>query len=232
MNQRKESVHKGHRRRLRDRYETNGLDGFQDHEVLELLLGFGIAQKDTNPIAHALIDRFGNLQGVFDASKDQLMQVPNVGEYSAFLLKLLPDIARRYYEEIHNDDLRIGTIASRVDFFVPRFIGCKEECLFAAFTDASNRLIECSCQFVGSVNAVELHATKIAKAALLAGAKHVFIAHNHFEDPLPSNQDVSATRSLFLALDAVDIRLIDHIVVCGTKGISMVESGHFAKATY
>ena len=93
------SLHEGHRERLRERYRQTGLDHFTDHEVLELLLGYTILQKDTNPIAHALIRHFGDLRAVLNASEEALCQVEGVGPGTAFFLTMLPDVSRRYFEQ-------------------------------------------------------------------------------------------------------------------------------------
>ena len=83
-------VHDFHRERMRRRFRENGLTGFADHEVLELLLYYAIPRRDTNPIAHALLDRFGGLSGVFSAPAELLEQVDGVGENTAAFLRLIP----------------------------------------------------------------------------------------------------------------------------------------------
>ncbi len=228
-NNREKSVHDGHRQRLRERYRINGLDGFSDHEILELLLGYIIPRKDTNCIGHDLMERFGNLRGVFEAEEEDLKEVENMGECSAFFLKMIPDITRRYYEEIAEDYLRFIDTKRMVEFFSARFIGRKEECLYAAFLDENKRLIQCSLQFTGSINAVEIHAGKILKQAQRAGCSFVVIAHNHFNDTNPSVQDIAGTRYLKEHLAKCGIELLDHVIICGSAGTSMKESGHFAK---
>lgn len=230
MSKQKGNVHEGHRERLRERYRENGLDSFADHEILELLLGYSIAQKDTNPIGHELIDRFGNLQGVFEASEEALLETPEVGPRAALLMKMIPDICRRYFTQLHNGDLRPLEMQDPTPFFVPRFLGRKEECLYAAFLDDNKSLIQCDLQYVGSINAVEIHAGKILKRALHLGCRFVIIAHNHFTDSLPSTTDMEATRSVYYALKEYGIELLDHVVVCGNSGTSMRLSGHFAKS--
>ena len=87
--------HGGHRQRMRERYAKQGLDGFAPHEVLELLLFYAIPQKNVNPLAHKLIDRFGSLYGVLNASPKQLQQVEGIGEYAATFLPLLQDAVRQ-----------------------------------------------------------------------------------------------------------------------------------------
>lgn len=232
MNEKKPSIHQGHRERLRERYRENGVAGFQDHELLELLLGYSIAQKDTNPIAHELLSRYGDLRGVFESDPSELLKVPGIGEYSAFLLTLLPGITQRYYEECSDSTCFLDQTEKQLEFMISRFIGRKEECLYAAFLNENYRLIQCELQYEGSINAVEIHATRILRTAIKLDATYVIIAHNHLTDAYPSDEDIRATSHLYYKLKEMKIDLLDHIVVSGTTATSMKESGHFAKATY
>lgn len=232
MKNSKESIHQGHRQRLRGRYTEQGLDAFQDHELLELILSYSIAQKDTNPLGHALLSEFGDLRGVFEADLEELEKVPGIGERSAFLLKLIPGLTRRYYEQLSNSTNLLSETRKQIEFFIPRFIGRKRESLFAAFLDQNFRLIKCELQYEGSINAVEIHSDRILRTALKLGAAKLIVAHNHFSDAYPSDDDIEATQHLFYKLGDHEITLLDHIVVCGATATSMKESGHFAKATY
>ena len=92
-------MHENHRERMKRRFLKEGLDNFEPHNVLELLLFYYIPQKDTNEIAHALIERFGTLSDVLDASFDDLICVPGIKEHSATLLKMIPALSRRYVME-------------------------------------------------------------------------------------------------------------------------------------
>ena len=88
--------HSGHRDRMRQRFIRDGLDSFQDHEALELLLFYAIPRRDVNELAHRLLLRFGSLSGVFDASMDQLTTVEGLGPQAAALIKLVPQLNRKY----------------------------------------------------------------------------------------------------------------------------------------
>ena len=90
------SIHAGHRSRVKTEFLARGLEGWPDHRVLELLLFYAIPQGDVNALAHELIDRFGSLAGVLDASADELQKVPGVGEHTAVLLRLIPALGGRY----------------------------------------------------------------------------------------------------------------------------------------
>ena len=94
------AVHAGHRARMRERFMKEGLSGFSEHEVLELLLMFAIPQRDVNPLAHRLIDRFGSLSAVLESSPAELTRVDGVGENAAVLLSLMPQLLS-YYQ--HSD---------------------------------------------------------------------------------------------------------------------------------
>ena len=91
-----ELIHRDHRSRMKARFAAQGLDGLNDHEALELLLYFAVPRVDTNPIAHRLLDTFGSLHGVIDASHEALKRVQGIGENAATLLVLLREMMRRY----------------------------------------------------------------------------------------------------------------------------------------
>ena len=90
------NIHEGHRDRLRKRFLDEGLDNFHDHNVLELLLFYSIPRKDTNEEAHNLIDTFGSLSGVFNASHEDLCKVKGIGENTATLIKMMPELFKKY----------------------------------------------------------------------------------------------------------------------------------------
>ena len=90
------NIHDGHRERMKKRFQEHGLENFDDHSVLELLLFYVLPRADVNPIAHALMNKFGALAAVFDAPVDELVKVPGIGMNTAVCIKLIPQISRRY----------------------------------------------------------------------------------------------------------------------------------------
>lgn len=127
MQQENKNIHEGHRKRLRQRFDQVGLDGFSEHEILELILFQVIPRRDTNPLAHELINHFGNLAEVLDASKDELMQVPGVGEAVASFLCLFSAVnhwQRKQGEKpekvILNTSAKAGSYLSAVSEGAPR----------------------------------------------------------------------------------------------------------------
>ena len=105
--------HEGHRQRLKNRFLTEGLDSFETHNILELLLFYSIPQRDTNGIAHKLLDTFGSLKGVFEADFEELIKIDGIKENTATLLKLIPEVARAYFHE-EMDEQKIFDTAEKI----------------------------------------------------------------------------------------------------------------------
>lgn len=225
----KRSIHEGHRERLRERYREAGADHFNDHEILEMLLGYTILQKDTNPIAHALIDHFGDLRSVLEAGEEELCKVGQVGPGTAFFLSMLPDIARRYYRQTANPKVRLLEPDQVKEFFLPQFIGRKKECVYAAYLSENRLLLKHSLVFEGALSATSVHLAQILEDARRTGCRYVIIGHNHFTDAIPSFEDLAVTRHVAERLREIGVGLMDHVVVCGGNVTSMRESGHLRK---
>jgi DNA repair protein RadC len=224
------SVHEGHRERLRKRYRQTGLDHFNDHEILEILLGYTILQKDTNPIAHRLIDHFGDLRGVLSATEEDLSQIEGIGPGTAFFLSLLPDVARRYFEQgTQGGKLRLLEMDQIKNFFLPHFVGRRTECVYAVFLSENRTVLDHCAMQEGALSAVSLHVPKLMKEARRTSCRYVIIAHNHFTDTVPSLEDMSATRHIAANLRDLGVGLLDHIIICGSVAASMRETGHLRK---
>ena len=221
------SVHKGHRERLKARFLETGLDSFTDVQALELLLFYAIPQKDTNPIAHALLDRFGSLSQVLDAPLEALKKVPGISDHSASLLRLVTELARFYQVDSAQRTEVLTSLDACGRYLVPRFFGRKVETVFLLCLDAKCKVLCCREIGEGSVNAASISVRKVVEAALSANATTVVLAHNHPSGvALPSAADVQTTRRIAAALSAVEVKLIDHIVVAEGDFISMVQSGY------
>ena len=221
------STHKGHRERLKNRFLGTGLDSFTDVQALELLLFYAIPMKDTNPIAHALLNRFGSLSQVLDAPVEELKKVPGISDHAAVLLHLTTELARFYQV----DSVQRVEVLTSLDacgaYLVPRFFGRKVETVFLLCLDAKCKVLCCRQIGEGSVNAASISVRKVVETALNANATSVVLAHNHPSGvALPSVDDVQTTQRIAQALHAVDIVLIDHIVVAEGDYISMVQSGY------
>lgn len=193
--------HSGHRDRLRERYLSEGLDGFPPHNVLELLLFYSVPRRDTNVLAHRLIEQFGSLVGVLNAAPEQLAQVEGIGMNAAVHLHLVADIARRYYAEaitpLPNDAQREDLMRYYGKKLVAACNGLPEETLYLVCLDNNLREISTDRISTGAPNAVQLPGRKIAEVALRHHAPSILLAHNHPRGlAIPSREDIAATLSL------------------------------------
>lgn len=222
-------IHAGHRERLRQRFSENGFDGFQQHEILEFVLGYAIPQKDLNPLAHELIDRFGSLSGVFDASADDLKKVNGIGDYSATLLSMMPGLFR-VYSDSKNLKSALYTPEQIGEFLKPKFLGFKHEMIYGIFMDNKCSVLKHCRLSEGSAISVPLCTRKICEIAFQTGATAVVIAHNHPNGiPLPSKEDIINTSNLSSCLKCFDISLVDHLIFGDDDFVSLASSEDFKK---
>ena len=221
-----ESIHKGHRERLKQRFLEEGLDNFTDIQVLELLLFYAIPRSDTNPIAHALLDRFGSLSQVLEADAEELKKVPGIKDHAATLLALVIDLCRYYQVNCAQQTEVLTTLDDCGKYLVPRFFGRTRETVFLLCLDAKCKVLCCKELGEGSVNSASISVRKVVETALSANATTVVLAHNHPSGiAVPSNEDIQTTQRIAAALQAVEIYLADHIVGAAEDYVSMDQSG-------
>ena len=209
-------MHKDHRKHTKDRFLSEGLDSFEPHNVLELLLFYSIPQKDTNETAHMLINRFGSLSAVFDAPYDDLLTVPGISEHSATLIKLIPAISRRYAMEKNSKVTKLSSIEDIGKYLVARYLGVTEETVLLLLLDNKFGLIDCVKVHEGSVNSSAITMRKLIETALFKRASMVVLAHTHPPGvALPSSDDLFTTQQVKRAFDLVEIGMLAHIIVAG-----------------
>ena len=219
-------IHDGHREKMRRRFLIGGLESFADHEALELLLYYAIPRRDTNPIAHALMERYDSLSGVLNAPVEDLEKVEGIGESAAILLSLVSRLSRKAriadasQETILNSSERAGA------YLLERFAGERRELVFLLCLDRKGRLLACKRLAEGDVASADLNIRKVVEMALLTSASAVILAHNHPSGvAVPSSSDEAATRQVAEALRTIGVRLVDHIVVADRDFVSMADSG-------
>lgn len=221
-----ESIHAGHRQRLKNRFLNEGLDHFSEHQVLELMLFYTIPRQDTNLIAHKLISHFGTLNQVLEATPEEMKKVSGLGDASATFLSLLNAFCRYYYLKKAEHIEIINSVSDCARMLIPLFHGRKNETVYMLCLDAKCKLLCCKKVGEGSVNSAAVPIRRIVEIALGANASSVILAHNHPSGlALPSEEDQLTTRQLATALSAVDIILADHMVVADGECVSMQKSG-------
>lgn len=220
------NIHDGHRQRLRDSFRKEGLAGFDAIRSLELLLQYAIPRRDVNPLAHALLDRFGSLQEVFEASEQELLQVEGIGPSAAVLLRLVPQIVKKSAVD-HAAQLRYlaGTADAR-DYLMPYFLYEREELALLLCLDSQKRVIRCEELARGVVNAVSIDLRRVLEIALKQRACSLILAHNHPDGPaVNSREDDAVTGQLYRSLQTVGIELRDHLIFARDGVFSYRESG-------
>ncbi len=222
------SIHEGHRKRLKDRFCREGLDGFNELNALELLLFYCVPRCDTNPLAHRLLDHFGSFSAVLDASAEELKQVEGIGHNISTFLTFIPQLTR-YYTDNKNKYIKIlPSISDCGRFLAPKFIGCKNEMVYLLCMDAKCKVLDCRKLGEGSVNSAGVPLRRIVDIALKTNAAVVVLAHNHPGGlAYPSADDAQTTARAAQALASVDVILADHLVFANGDFVSMHQSGHY-----
>ena len=206
------SIHDGHRARLRERFRSNK-ESFQEHELLELLLGYSILRKDTNELAHNLINKFGSLENVLNASPETLSEVSGVGENTAHLLSLVGYLSK-VSSGAKRKKVKLSTIESLKQFAKPLFQGADHEKFYVLFLDGAKNLLGYCLADNGSVNSVSIDFNTLSQNILIYKPKSVILVHNHLTSfPYPSQEDDRATAKIYSYLNNMKINLYDHLIV-------------------
>ena len=213
---------------MKQRFLEHGLDSFSDHNVLELLLFFAVPRRDTNRMAHQLLDAFGSLDGVFDATPEALKRAAEGMTAGAVtLIKLVPAAARRYFMAKTDPGQALTNSGAIGRYLLPRFFGGRDEVAYMLCLDAKMKVLDCCQLGRGSTVSVRLDVRQIVRTALEQNASVVVLAHNHASGfAIPSEEDVAATVHIRDVLASVGVALTDHIVVAGDDFVSMADSGY------
>lgn len=225
------TLHKGHRDRLRARLLAEGLEAFDDHQVLELILFYAVPRVDTNPIAHRLMDRYGSLAAVLEADPRDLQSVDGVGAQAAVFLALLPQLTRRYLaDRSRHDRPSLRSTEAAAAYLMPLMAGRAEEVFFVLCLDSQLRVLFPALVSEGTVKDALVHPRHVVEAAIRHRAAAVVLAHNHPGGTAkPSNHDHRLTRQLVDALGAIGIPVHDHVIVAGELTYSFAREGVLPK---
>lgn len=219
----------GHRKRMRERYLKEGLENFETHEVIEMLLHCTIPRKDTKAIAKKLKDHCGSIPELFNSSPEKIMQVEGVGINSAVLLSMLGPLFRLYTRECAKLEKVTGAEAI-TKYMVDRLRGFDSETVLLACIDNRYSLITDVIIGEGSVDESLINKRKAVEMVLKYNATAAIIAHNHPAGfALPSRADLRSTIDLKNTFEAIGVRLIDHIITCPDDYISLAQSRQFSE---
>ena len=218
------SLHEGHRQRLRRRYCEEGLDGFQDHEVIELLLFYCVPKRDTNAIAHRILKEFGTLAALLESRPEDIARRLGLSESTAVLLSMAAPLSRRYLSCKWGERPLINSSAKAGEYALTLFAGRVYEVFYVICLDAQNRVNHAAMVHEGTINEAPVYPRIIVETALRHKAATVILAHNHPGGSLkPSLADKEVTGRISQVLRLIGIPVVDHIIAAGSRYFSFAE---------
>lgn len=224
--------HRGHRSRIRDRVVKEGLDNFQDYQVLEYVLTFVIPYKDTNPLAHALINKFGSFAGVLEADESELMKVDGVGDVTAHFLTNLLGIHHFYEKNKVKNNQTITNPEEAYRYVYPLLKGKLIEEMYIVCLTPKNKVVNVEKITEGTSTEADVPMRLITDKMNRAKVSNIIIAHNHPKGKsIASEEDTRFTKALVTSLSINGCYLLDHIIIGESKDdyYSYRESGEIDK---
>ena len=216
----------GHRKRLRDKFNRSGLDGFSDYEIIELLLSLGTPRKDCKPAAKEALKTFKTLRGVIEAPSHELQKVAGIGSSNAFGIKLVQEVARKYLKEKIIDKPVYTSSQEIFDYLYHSVRSLTKEVFKVIYLNNQNQIIEIEDLFEGTVNSSSISSREIIERAIKHNAVSLIFTHNHPSgNPEPSKSDRELTRNLVYAGNIMGIKILDHILIGEDKYYSFAGDG-------
>jgi DNA repair protein RadC len=216
----------GHRKRLKQKYLTAGIEAFLDYEVVELLLTYAISRQDIKPLAKDLLSRFGSMKGIIDAETAELKKVDGVSDHTAILFKLAKDISTLYLQQRAKEKAHISCTSELINFCRTALGGKKDEEFCVIYLDVQNQIIEFEELQKGTVNQATVYPRQVLENALRKKASAIILVHNHPSGHVrPSEADIRITRTIRETARMLDINVHDHIIIGDDRFFSFREEG-------
>ncbi len=224
-----DNLHKGHRERVRKEFLEKGFnEKTPPHKILEMLLFYSIPRKDTNEIAHELINKFGSLEAVLEAPYEQLVKVKGVSENTAALIKLIIPVASRYRSKIITNNAVLENSNQLGEYLVAKYMGFTKETLAITSLNAKGKVLGFDILSIGDASSVELSVRRVIETVIKRNPVCVVMSHNHPSgSALPSADDIRLTANISDTLSNINVRLLDHIIICENDYVSMAQSERF-----
>ncbi|PYG84368.1 DNA repair protein RadC [Ruminiclostridium sufflavum DSM 19573] len=217
-------LHEGHRQRVRTRYLTEGIDAFEDYQVLEMLLFFCIPMRDTNELAHKMLKKYGSLAGLFEADPKDICKSCGVSINTAMLVSIIPSLSRRYLKDKWGSKPVLNSSTKAGEYALALFTGRTYEVFFVICLDSQNKVNYAALLHEGTLNEVPVYPRLVVELVLRHQANSIILAHNHPGGSLsPSKDDIELTRRIQSALEPISVKVIDHIITAGDRYISFKE---------
>lgn len=221
-----DNVHAGHRKRLRQRFINDGnLSNFQSHEVLELLLFYALPRRDTNALAHKVINKYGSLSQLFEVPAEELIKNKDLSENAAVLLSLIKQVAKDYISGSNEGGLKIKSKNDAASIVEPMLAHRRNETFCIICMDINQNVTDIECFEEGEPGYTDIDVDKILAKVVEQKAAFAIIAHNHPNGTYsPSSEDIATTNVIKKALSLANVTLIDHLIVCGNKSYSLAQN--------
>ena len=216
----------GHRKRLREKFIKSGLNGFNDYEIIELLLTLGAPRTDCKQQAKEAIKRFKTLRGVLEAPSEELQKIAGIGPHNAFGIKLVQEVAREFLKEQILDKTFCSSSKEVFDYLYHSMRDLKKEKFKVLFLNSQNQVIEVEDLFEGTLTLSAIYPREVIKSAIKHNAASLIFAHNHPSgNPAPSEDDKEITQDLVFAASIMQIKVLDHIIVGENRYFSFADEG-------
>lgn len=221
----------GHRSRLRARFERSGFTGFNDYEIIELILTLCIPRKDVKQPAKALLEKFGSIGEIFDASPADLETVDGIGKIAPIAIKIIKEAASVYLLHSVKGQIILNNSEKLEAFWQSRLINLRHEVFEVAYLDNSYRLLKNGIERIeeGTTSHTVVYPRKVIGSALKNGAAAIVLAHNHPGGTTqPSTDDFKLTKALINAANTLNIEVIDHIIIADKEIFSFRRNGYIS----
>lgn len=219
------NLNAGHRKRMRHKYIKGGIEVFAEHEIIELLLFSTVPRKNTNKMAHQILNEFGSLHALFDATPQEILRRTEVSEQTAVLFSMIPQIFKRYSYSKNDKKLNFKNSKTMGEFIKLAFIGKVYECFYIMCLDNSLNVLSHEIIQEGTLDIVQLNLRDIAEVAITNKSSYVVLAHNHPSgSQTVSREDILATSDIKYVLEKFNIEVLDHFVIANDNYISFAEN--------
>ena len=200
-------------------------DFMADTDILETVIGFA-GCRNPESVAETLLETFGSLKGVFEARPEALLNVPGVNAKIAGMVSMIIPLVRKWAELANDSPERINNTSVAENYCKRMLAGSRDESMWVICVDAQCRVVGKRRISDGTLSECEAYPRKIAETALNYNAHSVLLTHNHPGGTCaPSAEDVSSTLLIQRMLNAMNILVLDHIIVAGAKTYSMIQHG-------
>jgi len=217
---------KGHRQRLREKFLKNGLGGFLDYEIIELLLTLGTPRKDCKQSAKDALKKFGSLKAVLEAEPAELKEIKGIGDNNVFGLKIAQSVSRRYLADRIIDQDFIRSADEVIDYLKHNLRDKSREVFLVIYLNGRNQILKMEELFQGTLTTSAVYPREVVKRALVNDAAALVFVHNHPSgNPNPSKDDLTITKKLKEAAQAIDVSVHDHLIIAGNDVYSFADHG-------